>query len=214
MSMGMGLSLRQNLSLRQTQRLQLTQEQRLDLSQHLVGLRLDLVGRIHDEQYIPQGKCTACGHKMKLAEILQGFRDDPNDVTTECTACHHRFNPKLIAHGRYGSKTILPFYCSEQTLARLDANLDPATYKKDHPAIYRSVLFHFGSLRQAFASQDREYPFDESFEWREKIEPFLGRLSDAEIARCANVSVGKIRYLRLKLGISAFSKRKTWEEEL
>ncbi|MBT6691300.1 hypothetical protein HOB10_03140 [Candidatus Parcubacteria bacterium] len=210
--MHLGLSLSPQLALRQTQRLNLTQTQRLDLHQHLFGLRLELVGRLHDEHYTPQAKCSGCSYNLKLVEILHGFRDDPDDITTECPKCQRRFTPSLIAHGRFGTKVILSFYCSEQTLARLDANIDPATYKKTHPAIYRSVLFHFGSLRQAFASQGREYSFKESFEWAEKVEPFLGRLPDTEIARCANVPVGKIRRLRRKFDIPVFTKRRTWDE--
>jgi len=210
--MRLSLGLTQDLSLRQVQRLRLTQEQSLELTQHMLGLRLELLGRLHDERYEPKGKCPTCGHNLKLVEILRGFRDDPDDITTRCTKCQKRFTPSLIAYGRYGTKVILSFYCSSQTLARLDANIDPAAYKKEHPAIYRSVLFHFGSLQKAFASQGREYPFKESFEWAEKVEPFLGRLPDTEIARCANVSVYRIRKLRRRFDIPAFTKRQAWED--
>jgi len=118
--MHLGLSLSPQLALRQTQRLNLTQTQRLDLHQHLFGLRLELVGRLHDEHYTPQAKCSGCSYNLKLVEILHGFRDDPDDITTECPKCQRRFTPSLIAHGRFGTKVILSFYCSEQTLARLD----------------------------------------------------------------------------------------------
>lgn len=168
-------------------------------------LRLELIQALREERYEPDSVCSSCGKKLTLIEILKGFRDDPFDYTTECPVCTTRFQPSLARTDRFG-KTMLLFYCPLQTLEVLKnhATAAPAEIQQANPSVFQSALVHFGSLAGAFQTLGIAYDFEPINGWEVKITPFLGRLTDAEIARCASVHVRKVRSLRKKLGIERF----------
>ena len=149
--MTLSMSLRQRLSPRIEQR----QEQQLDL-------RLSLLLALRGGTYKPKGDCLKCGRPMTYLEILQGFRDDPNDLTTECTGCHHRFAPKLYYRSDYGTDEIA-FFCSLQSLARLEdmGSLPADEIRSRDRGLYHSAIFDFGSLANAFKGVGVVYPHDE-----------------------------------------------------
>lgn len=209
--LSLGHRLRQTQSLAQT--LRLTQEQRHLLIQRAVSHRLALLEALREERYEPRGDCPRCSRKLTPAEILRGFNRDPEDFTTGCTACGHRFEPKLICFGANFSLE-LPFFCSSQTLAQLSGKeaLSPETFARAHPALYRSAIVHHGGLRRAFALVGIAYPYKEVPDWMRKVEPFLGRMPDTVIAECADVLVRRIRRLRRSLGIGRYSLRAAIDE--
>ncbi len=195
--LGMSLS----HSLRQVQRvaqsLRLNLGQRLVIQQAQIQKRLDLIHALRGDQYRPEAKCPQCARKLTALEIIRGFLPDPNDFTTACTGCDYRFQPSLICRGRYSSVE-LPFFCAAQTLPRLAGkeNLAPDEFAKVHPAIYHSAIVHYGGLAQAFQRIGRGYPFNEINDWRDKVGPFLGHLTDRVIAECAGVSATAVSRLR------------------
>lgn len=191
----------------QRQELKMTQALRQEVRLHIDLLRMNLVGILRDEDYRPQAQCSRCGRHLSPGEILKGFKDDPRDFTTECPQCKARFAPSIICFGD-GTKITLPFYCSVQTVDQLRGkeSLSPAEIAHRHPGIYRSAIAHHGGLVQAFAEIDIDYPFKEEFHgWKNKVRPFLGRMTDVMIADLVRVSTSTIRKMRHELGIPRFT---------
>ncbi len=211
-SLGFGLVVRQTQRLAQS--LRLTQTQRLLVQEHAIGIRLQLIEALRDINFQPRGDCPHCFRKMTPAEIVRGFSRDPNDYTTECSGCHKRFEPKLIAQGTYQSRIELPFYCSMQTLEQLRhiEPLETEQFARQHAAIYNSAVFHHGGLRQAYAKIGVQFPFEEVPDWKRKIESFLGRVPDTLIATVVDKSVKAIRTLRNQLGIPPYNVHVAVEE--
>jgi hypothetical protein len=210
--MAMSACVRQSAKL--TQSLKLSREAKTQVLSHLLSIRLALIRAIREEDYRPKADCPSCGRKLTPLEIIQGFRADPNDYTTWCSGCGARFEPSLVA-GDADSSVTIPFFCADQTLAQLeeiDPNTHPDELRKSNPGVFHSAVFHHGGVRRAFHKIGRDYEFDDVPAWREKVEPFLGRLQDGVIAEFVGVGTRAIRSLRVKLGISGYSVRKTLEE--
>lgn len=214
---GMSLSPRvtQECSLRHELRheCRITLEQRHEIQNHLFATRMELLEALRDEKYTPKAQCPSCFRKLTPAEIISGFNRDPNDFTTRCSACSHRFEPKIICFGR-GSSVELPFYCSSQALSRLGEiqHLAPDALSRKEPAIFRSVIIHHGTIKAAFKEIGIDYAFDEVLDWQGKIMPFLGRLSDTVIAKCTGASVKVIRRMRKNQKINRFFARSVLSE--
>lgn len=197
------MMIRQRQILTQEQRLTLRQEER----QRLFHLQMDLVGRLRDETYRPQAQCPKCFHQLTTVEILTGFTRDPRDITTQCPQCLTRFTAKLICRGNYGSIEV-SFYCPEQTLDQIKGlhQISPNGLKREHPNIFRSAMTHFGSLTATFAKLGIAYTFSETeADWKSKVVPFLGQMSDGQVARCVDVSRSTIRRMRLNHNIEAYN---------
>lgn len=209
----MRMSFRQTLKREQrlVQRQTMEQRQRFELRQCQV--HMELLHAIRDEQFDPRAGCPKCQKQLTIPEILRGFNRDPNDLTTECPKCHTRFPSQLVCTPRLGVSIEMPFYCPSQTLANLPGlqGLAPDALLAKHPAVGRSAIVHFGSLRNAFARACIAYVFAEKFDWRDKVVPFLGKLPDSDIASAVNVTSAMIRRLRIKHGIAAFSRRDALE---
>ncbi len=193
MGLGMGLNLRQTQKLSPVQVLEYTVKQRIALLQTL-----------RDETYDPKGMCPKCETRMTPAEIIHGFNRDPKDVTTKCPKCKTRFSPRLVWSGM-GSRIEVGFLCPVQTLDRLKGKnvIKPAEISMNDQAVHRSAIFHFGSLKKAFKEMGIHYHYNEPMlmGWKEKIKPYLGKISDAAIARAAQTRVNDIRDMRVKLHI-------------
>lgn len=199
----MRFELRQELR----QELKLTKELRQELRAHIFALRMNLVGILRDEQYMPKAQCLECNKDMSPAEIILGFNDNPHDFTTQCPECKHRFRPSIICFGN-GTKIELPFYCDIQTMEQLKGkeSLSPAEVARQYPAIYRSAIAHRGGLAQAFAAIGIDYPFKEELSgWKNKIRPFLGRMTDKMIAEIVGVSPATINRMRKESDIPRFT---------
>lgn len=203
MEMGMELGLRQSLHTRLETSLSI--EQKLDQK---LRIQQALLLALRGEHYKPEAGCPKCGKKLSRGEILRGFRRDPNDYTTRCPRCKFRFTPRLVNWG-LASRTELPFYCPMQTLNQLYGHetFSPSEMRSHNQAVYHSAIYHFGSLKQAFAKIGVKYRFAEpkAKKWEKKVKPFLGRAPDTMIASAAGVSVREIRQLRLDLGIGAYN---------
>ncbi len=213
MQMRMSLDQRIRQTQRLAQSLRLSQEQRIQLQGHSFTLRMDLVQELRGERYEPRATCLVCSRELTPMEIIHGFNQDPNDFTTCCSACGHRFEPMLVCFGD-GMRIELPFYCDRQILAQLHGKetLHPEQFSREHPAIYRSAIVHHGGIRRAFEKVGIQYAFEEISDWKNKIHPFLGRLPDTIIAECVDVSVVTIRTIRRKLGVSRYTLRKALAE--
>ncbi len=207
MSMSLGLSLSHSQTL--SQDIELSQKQILGQT---LGLTQKLVQRLRgiDEVYRPKGDCPRCERKLTPAEIVLGFNRDPNDFTTKCPRCNHRFAPILISRS-IASSIQVPFFCRAQLLAQLQTEMTDLSvdeFKKSQPAIYRSATYHFGSLKTAFAEIGMKYNREPKVDkWQKKVLLFLGKLPDSLIASNANVSVGAVRKLRREKNIDAYRRR-------
>ncbi len=196
------------------QRQELTQVQEaVMLQKHTLSLRLQLLELIRGFRYQPAGQCPICSRQLTPLEVITGFNDDPHDFTTLCTGCGNRFEAKLMHSSASGSLE-LPFYCSTQALHQLRElrAIDPDVMKKEHPAIYHSVIVHHGTLRNAFSKIGISYHFDEVVDWKTKVIPFLGRLPDTVIADIVSVSAREVGTLRKKHGIARCTKESMLEE--
>jgi hypothetical protein len=90
--------------------------------------------------------------------------------------------------------------------------LSPKAIEGHDPAAYKSAVFHFGGLAQAFKEIGVKYT-EESFDgWLEKVAEFLGRLPDTKIAQAINKPASFVRRLRNKLGIKRFRKSALYAE--
>lgn len=206
----MSLSLQHIHVLRTTQKLTVVEQ--LKLWNYIWSLKLQLIEQVRRTTYRPFASCPACSHKLTPAEIMQGFNNDPRDYTTACTKCKHRFEPKLVARTDHSSAELW-FYCPAQTLAQL-REIRPAEAEKmarEYPAMYHSAIVHFGSLRQAYAKIEIQYPHAEIPDWKNKIAAFLGQLPDTMIAVAVDKSVRAIRKYRKSLGINPYDRRQALE---
>lgn len=189
------------------QELELTHELRQECQAHVITLRMNLVGILRDEHYVPKAKCPQCNKDMTPAEIIAGFNNNPNDFTTKCPRCQSRFEARIVCFGN-GTKLELPFYCEIQTLEQLRGreSLSPQEIAHQYAGVYRSAIVHRGGLAQAFAAIGVDYPFKEELSgWKNKVRPFLGRMTDKMIAEVVSVSPATIRKMRKELGIPRFT---------
>ena len=208
--MSISLTCRPSVTQQVTQSVRLTQSQRAIVKQTILGLRLALIGNIHGGSYKPQAKCPKCARTLTPLEIIQGFRSDPNDYTTECTSCNTRFEPRLVwRESNSPSHAELPFYCPTQVLAQLRGfeGKTPDEINHEAPAVYHSVRVHHGNLRRAFAKIGIQYAFENVTNWQEKVRDFLGKLPDTVIAEVVDLPVRTVRNLRNSHGIRPFSRR-------
>lgn len=181
-------------------------EQKTKLKLSILLQWFQLVGELRGERYSPKGTCPECHRELNPVEIIEGFNNDPNDFTTCCSGCGHRFQPILISFNGVSSIEF-PFFCDIQTLNQLKDKKDMCSndFARLYPAIYRSAITHHGSLKNAFKKISIDYRFDEIPDWRNKIKPFLGKLPDTKIAGAVNTPVSSIRYMRKKAGVPRFT---------
>ncbi|OHA40524.1 MAG: hypothetical protein A3G59_01975 [Candidatus Taylorbacteria bacterium RIFCSPLOWO2_12_FULL_47_20] len=203
--MPMGMSLSFSLAPQLTQRLEHKQvlAQQLSLSQKLA---LQIHGEL--EVYKPKGACPSCSRRLTPAEIVMGFNRNPDDYTTKCPKCKQRFEPRLVSSSSDWGSIEIPFFCQAQTLARLTSELagvEIAVLKTTYAAIYRSAMYHFGSLKAAFKRVGLKYNLEPRVtSWQKKVYRFLGKLPDSLIASTANVSVREVRKLRQERNVAAY----------
>lgn len=211
--MTMSLGLRNRVEQRLTQKLELTEEQKLVIEVKLLQLRRDLLQALRKEKYSPTAKCPHCGHELTAIEIMRGFYDDVNDLTTGCPGCGARFQPQMIFKDSV-ARIELPFYCPAQTLDRIASLwvLSPDELCRKDNGLYRSAIFHFGTLKSAFSRISTDYGFDEITEWKKKVKPFLGKIHDTVIADFCGVGVADVRKHRKSLKIRAYSARRLLKE--
>lgn len=191
-------------------------KQKIETGQHLtiaqshrlnqkVDLRLKLLQKLHDEEYKIEGQCPQCNYKSTPAEIILGFSESVHDFTTRCPKCETRFDPSLQMIGAHGVKTTLPFYCGDQALYMLKGLevMPPDKYLENNKtvAMYRSLMVHYGSLKNAFREIYIEYSFEEVPVWKSKVRTFLGIMPDKEIAELCNVTVDEVIEYRESKGI-------------
>ena len=54
-------------------------------------------------KFIHETKCPQCGSLLNKKNIENGWRNDPNDITTLCPHCTHRFVATILVTARYMS---------------------------------------------------------------------------------------------------------------
>lgn len=198
------------LSLRLQQAVALTQEQRLLIQTRMVQIRLDLHDAVYERRFEPKADCPQCGRQLTVIEILKGFTSDPADVTTLCPSCKHRFPAQLHALLSHVSSMRVSFFCPSQTIARLRGfeHFNFEEIKRKDPSILYSALIHFGTLQNAFRQVGVDYAEDPKPQsWQERIESFLGQISDRDIAEIVGVRRSDIAVLRRRRNIHAFRRR-------
>ena len=191
----LGMYLRQT----QSQSHELSQRQLQKLDQK-VTQRLALLQSLHGDKYLVEGECPDCGYKNTPAEVLVGFLENVNDFTTECKKCECRFESRLVMRDKYGSTISVQFFCQDQALHKLKSLgvLKPEEFISDSllTGVYQSLMIHFGSLALAYKEIELAYPYAELENWKAKVRPFLGKMSDTEIAEIVGVKRDEVRKLR------------------
>lgn len=176
--------------------------------EQLLASRLELAQVVLGEKYRLKGECPQCGRDLTPREIVTGFSQDLDDPTTQCSGCHFRFTPILISQTQEGEKE-WSFFGPTQVLDQLGQirkPLPPAKMLEEYPALYRSALVHYGSLKAALKRILIAYPFQEiQEEWRDKVFQLLGDLPDTVIADCVGVSRAVVAHLRRSLDIPPFN---------
>ena len=84
--------------------------------------------------------------------------------------------------------------------------------RRHDPGIYYSALTHYGNLNNAFAVAGLDYEQQVLADWKDKVQPYLGRLADKAIAEAVGVGVHAIRKWRNELGIRPFNKSEALED--
>ena len=94
--------------------------------------------------------CPKCQHQMDFEEVKEGWNVEPDDLTTACKKCGFRYVCLLWIQempNKPGFDVIL--YCVIQLFAALEKlriNLTEKNLKKKEPALYYSMLQHFGNF--------------------------------------------------------------------
>ncbi len=151
--------------------------------------------------------CPHCEYQLKPFEIFRGFLADPVDTTTLCPRCKKRIEASTIIGG--DSSKAYVFMCGEQTIHALRegdfVEVAPAKIKEMHPSLYYSAIFHFGSIENALRQINSRYAYRDEADlaWHTKARPFLGKISDRDIAAVLNVPVRTIAELRKGLHVPA-----------
>lgn len=207
------------LTLQLTPQLQMNISQKIELSQK-IEIKVRLIEALHGTTIRLQYDCggfqrmLGCGYKLSAEELLKGFTTDPSDTSSMCPKCKKRFQPILTySVGRGGSGEII-FMCANQAKVRLEARgdllsrMEPDEILKKEPALFHSILFHFGNLKNAFLKIGIDYSDMEKRGWESRVRPFLGEAPDSLIAEVAGVRVTEVRNLRKKFKIPAFKPQK------
>lgn len=191
-----------------------TQGMRVHLQTHLLDVWHDMIASLRGGRYEPQPLlCKQCKHTLTALEILKGFSTDPLDTTTACPKCGAR-NLPLLGYRTDSGSVIIEMLCASQTLYALRGwdMLSPKALEKHNPSAFKSAVYHFGGLAQAFKEIGVKYA-EESFDgWLEKVAEFLGRLPDTQIAKAINKPPSFVRGLRNKLGIKRFRKSELYKQ--
>jgi hypothetical protein len=206
----------QRLSFRCSQRQELTQEQRLVQRQEQLGQYnrqcLDFIGFVSSGVGLPRirpmATCINCYHELTVAEIVIGFKADVNDFTTQCPKCRKRFEATNLLDRRTGAET--RFWCGEQTLERLPGleKLEVEQIKEQHPHIYFSAIFHFGSLLHAFSKREIVYRC-ENLDWKARARFCLGQVPDSDVASIFGVNVREVTQTRKDYKIDPFKGKRS-----
>lgn len=192
------------------QRQTLTHQQKLGLRQEQIAMKNDryryflgFIGVVTGHTMLPSATCPKCSKVLSVAEIVIGFKNDLDDFTTVCPQCKHRFESTNLVDRRTGEEHA--FWCANQTLERLPGleKLEPEEIKVQHPHIYFSAIFHFGSLLNAFRQKHIEYR-REKFDWTTKARLCLGKVSDRDISAIFGVTTALVSEMRRKLHIDRY----------
>lgn len=186
----------------------------------LIADRVILISALHSPKYTIKAICGECRMSISLPNILHGFGSNPDDNTIQCSRCNARVWPTLrtsysFAYGK------MPFFGKEQVLKELSGAYlelyDPDTLCSKQPAVYRSALIHFGSLRRAFSRINVEYRQGPVRDWESRLAVFLGCVSPVVIAGIANVTVSDVKIACKTMGIvyqSPLCLTAVWRNEL
>jgi hypothetical protein len=211
MSFGFELRMAPRLSVR------MEMGHKLEMSQKIT-MKCDLIEAMHGAKVRLKYGCPSCSHQLTAEELLKGFTNDPLDTSTKCPNCDERFQPLLAFSVGTNSDGEIYFMCANQAKYRLEQKGDafsrmmPDEIRKREPMMYYSVLFHFGTLKNAFAKISIDYSAMEVRDWEVRVRPFLGEMPDGIIAEVAGVSVSQIRNLRKRLKIPHFVNKGEEEE--
>ncbi|HEY4511609.1 MAG TPA: hypothetical protein VJH55_02090 [Candidatus Paceibacterota bacterium] len=215
LSLSCGTRLSQRCGIRLVQRQALTLEQKHLLRQTHISdgndrylFYLGLMSTVHGHKMSPSARCPKCVKGLSVAEIILGFKRDLNDFTTECPRCKTRFEATNLLDKRTGKEAA--FWCRDQTIERLPGkeHLSPMEFKEQHPHIYFSALFWFGSLLNAFRQRKIEYR-KEMGDWMTKARFCLGQIPDQDVASIFGVKKLEVTVLRKQFRINGCKGKKS-----
>lgn len=193
------------------QAIRLSNKQKLEVKNKLLALKLNLISNLNGVIYTPGTLCPTCKYKLTLVEVLKGYSGDPTNLHTTCPKCKEKFIAKL-----HSGAAELIWYCPDQALHEIIGKqyMTPAEILKWKPAVYHSILSHFGNIKNAFKKIGVEYNHKPLPDWQMIVRPFLGLIPDAEISRILGIKIYLVRELRQAMGITKYCKKKLLKYDL
>ncbi len=197
----------------------LSDEERQRVDSHQFALCQDLREAIGESEFFPQTACPSpgCLGMADPVQSLEWIRAGMPETPVRCLVCTAPIllRPYLRRAGFFaGSAMELPLYRAEEALERLQVQAETpfSTLRSEHGGLYHSTILQFGGLREGFARIGVAYADAVALDWRVQVEPFLGALPDAVIARIVGAPVGEIRKRRQRTGKPAFTRRGVLDE--
>ncbi|MBI4181381.1 MAG: hypothetical protein HY520_00235 [Candidatus Aenigmarchaeota archaeon] len=171
-------------------------------------LRLELLSALHGGTIAANCTCDGCGEEIDLREAFAANARDDRGVIAfpHC----ERGSARIWIHAERGFQAQLAKGGMLLTREAVLRQLPSFGSREMPPHVECSLLAHFGSAWAAWREVARRSPSLAITPtrmplpwWREKATPFLGRLPDAAIGNCCEMSADAVRDLRRGLGIPA-----------
>jgi len=109
-----------------------------------------------------RGICPECEHHLSEEEIRAGWNTDPQDYTTQCPQCEHRFQAHLFLSRQGKIIGEQPYLCLQQLFAGLQAArrgkrqiLGEVYLSENHPMLFWNMIRHFATYNKGLLALAR-----------------------------------------------------------
>ncbi len=136
-----GLSMGPRMVMRQSLNLTLTKELKMKIAATVIT---------------PRAVCPECGYQMDEDEVRAGWLEDPQDFTTQCPECNHRFVAALETRNREtGHEASFRYLCQNQlfwamrNLLQLHerSRIGQVFLEGTSPELFWNLIRHYGTYK-------------------------------------------------------------------
>lgn len=156
----------------------------------------------------PLVQCPQC--KEQLSRDLKALIYSSNvaDPRVICPKCTFRFHPRLVVGIPNKGDYVFNLLSDKHTIFYLRdwSDLKPREIFAKNPGVYFSAIYNFGSIENAYKKSHVRYKHPEIPIWSDLVVPYLGKISDHDIASCVITTPDAISILRRSLGIRKYNK--------
>lgn len=185
------------------------QEKEKMVAEYIEKLSAELTAEITKIKGKPLSLCPECGMWLSRNQRYRGYSEDSADSKTTCPGCKVRFQPKLVISVPNKEKLIVDLFSERQTIFWLRewSLLPPEQILKRSPGVFYSCMYNFGSITSAYKKTKVQYKHIERPIWLDVVMPYLGKMSDIDIAKCTMSTPDMIGTIRARYGnIPKFNK--------